>query len=537
MPKVANINKMMAFVLMLFHFGYSSVAIAMDAKFEAHIGEVGTTGKTLTKEKKFACPKCPRWFTGQYYLITHVEDCGKSLDEKRKFGCPRCQKKFTQRSNLTTHAVDCGKSLDEKRKFICTKCRRGFTQKGNLTTHAAGCGKSLGERRKFICSKCQRGFTGQSYLTMHAADCGKSLGERRKFICSRCKKKFASKQSLGKHKCSKDTLEEDLETVSESDNDEEFTRPQPAVTGKRKGQKSRQNRYALESPQQKNQSKVRKTGEKSKVKQEPMDFASNLISSLSNDGPLTLDQDEDSEEEIDWDEEVTFTRATIKTTLGTTVVWDHRTVEEKVEVFEHELLPKETDGTSQKGVRAVSEIKAGNVIAEYRGKLLTPEELKTKFPDDSLTDIRQRYIANVDHYLPSGEQKTVGYIDAFREQPDEICLAARVNHADPENANAELVVASDSKTLLLVASKDIHPGEEVLLDYGVDYWSPNKKTKKQKTIEIVQLTSRSHLELKSKNLIAPSVVDRCENLVALPIALGVPMLEDLPPLFPGIFFY
>lgn len=47
-------------------------------------------------------------------------------------------------------------------------------------------------------------------------------------------------------------------------------------------------------------------------------------------------------------------------------------------------------------------------------------------------------------------------------------IASLCNHSD--DANAEIEIDEERRTYRLLALRDIKRGEEILIDYGADYW-------------------------------------------------------------------
>ncbi len=103
-----------------------------------------------------------------------------------------------------------------------------------------------------------------------------------------------------------------------------------------------------------------------------------------------------------------------------------------------------------KGVYAKTQIKKGEHIGFYTGKIINDSQIYRKPYNSSL------YIVHVSngHYI-YGEGKGSNFVSF-------------INHCS--KPNAKLVVSTRWKTARIVAVKKINKGEEVFYDYSNDYW-------------------------------------------------------------------
>ncbi len=102
-------NKMIISVLIVFHFSFSTLAIAMDTKFEANVRKVAATATVCSQENHSVTAPAPPVLLRQ----------AKSL-----LACPKCQRAFTDQSHATRHAKGCGKSLDEKKTLFVKNVKK-----------------------------------------------------------------------------------------------------------------------------------------------------------------------------------------------------------------------------------------------------------------------------------------------------------------------------------------------------------------------------------------------------------------------------
>ena len=121
------------------------------------------------------------------------------------------------------------------------------------------------------------------------------------------------------------------------------------------------------------------------------------------------------------------------------------------------LEEKETPGMGR-GVYATSDIGKGNFVVEYAGDLVTLEEAKRR---------EQKY---------GMDPKAGSYMYYFRTDKKSYCLDATaetgrlgrlVNHSK-KNANLKPKVhmLANKPHIIMLASRDIKAGEELLFDYG-----------------------------------------------------------------------
>ena len=109
-----------------------------------------------------------------------------------------------------------------------------------------------------------------------------------------------------------------------------------------------------------------------------------------------------------------------------------------------------------KGVFAKKEIKKGEHIGYYTGKVINAKQL------DKEPYISSLFILQItkDHFV-YGEGKGSNFVSF-------------INHSN--KPNAELIVSTRWKTGRIAAVRKIKPGEEIFYNYSAGYWSALEKT-------------------------------------------------------------
>ncbi|XP_053378691.1 N-lysine methyltransferase KMT5A-like [Mercenaria mercenaria] len=115
-------------------------------------------------------------------------------------------------------------------------------------------------------------------------------------------------------------------------------------------------------------------------------------------------------------------------------------------------------GEKGRGVMAVKEFKKGDFIVEYAGELINISEAKQREEKYANDQDKGCYM----YYFNCNNRKYC--IDATDESGR---LGRLVNHSKTKcNSRTRLIVHNDFMYLILVASRDISIGEELLYDYG-----------------------------------------------------------------------
>jgi len=109
-------------------------------------------------------------------------------------------------------------------------------------------------------------------------------------------------------------------------------------------------------------------------------------------------------------------------------------------------------GDAGMGTFAAEFIEAGTWVCMYSGTLTTHEATE------------QRYLGEPPDYVFSLEADSSECIDAQNSTH----FSRFFNHH--ENGTLLTHVSNEGKTVQFVASRDIHPGEELTFDYGMSYW-------------------------------------------------------------------
>ena len=135
------------------------------------------------------------------------------------------------------------------------------------------------------------------------------------------------------------------------------------------------------------------------------------------------------------------------------------------------VIKKSTLPEADKGLFTKSLIPAGTHIIEYKGRVTTWNEVKETEADNAyIMYVNRDHVINALPYKKAlaryaNDAKGVGKIRGLR------------NNA---------VYATVKKRVYIKATREIKPGEEILVDYGKSYWQTmkeNKKIDKQKERE------------------------------------------------------
>ncbi|XP_073403896.1 uncharacterized protein [Dendrobates tinctorius] len=195
--------------------------------------------KTHTKDERFSCSECGKYFNQKSQLVTHerghtrekpfgCSECGKCFGDKQNlikhqkihtgekpYSCSECEKCFTVKSSLVNHE----KTHTGEKPFPCTECGKFFNKKSNLVRHqrihtgeksvsCSICGKCFPDtshlvkhqrshtgEKQFSCSKCGKYFPEKSHLVAHQ----RTHTEVKPYLCSECGKCFTHKSFLILH--------------------------------------------------------------------------------------------------------------------------------------------------------------------------------------------------------------------------------------------------------------------------------------------------------------------------------------------------
>ena len=193
----------------------------------------------LHKEKTIACSHCPKFFSDQTLLDTHLRGLGQSFKcslcsnvytkkrflqdhERRKhtgetpYSCSLCEKKFTMSYMLKDHINR--DHTDVPQKFVCQFCGKKYNRKSTMLEHSK---THSGGDPSTTCDICEDTFNTKLAYKHHqnkhqekfkCEECGKCFGNPRnfehhkishsglkQFQCSCCVKAYSSMKSLKKH--------------------------------------------------------------------------------------------------------------------------------------------------------------------------------------------------------------------------------------------------------------------------------------------------------------------------------------------------
>ncbi|GMH99101.1 hypothetical protein TrST_g8338 [Triparma strigata] len=106
-------------------------------------------------------------------------------------------------------------------------------------------------------------------------------------------------------------------------------------------------------------------------------------------------------------------------------------------------------------------IKPGDLVGQYKGDLLTLNELSKKYPPVNGTISKNAYLYEI--------RESSLYIDASDENSDSVNWTRFINH---DGKDPNLVVEQNAlhKIVWFEAKREIRKGEELCFDYGDKYW-------------------------------------------------------------------
>ena len=149
----------------------------------------------------------------------------------------------------------------------------------------------------------------------------------------------------------------------------------------------------------------------------------------------------------------------------------------KTTMINEDSEDNDTDVNIGKGLFALCNIAKGSIIAEYKGKLLKPEDPGTSsrsniyFNDEYILECPESDIASYANDPILFTRKNRKLMEALHsDQPFyQIHPKARIN--------AEIKINDNLHRAFLMAATDIIEGEEIFCHYGFMYWFRNEITK------------------------------------------------------------
>ena len=148
-----------------------------------------------------------------------------------------------------------------------------------------------------------------------------------------------------------------------------------------------------------------------------------------------------------------------------------------------------------RGLFTTSRIRKGDAIVEYLGEKLTWKQCLKRYKQD-LTQLLYVFCVNDDNC-----------IDA-KYTTDELAQYANDANGTPKEKrkyenNCEYNIIKGRP--YIVATKNIPPNSEILVDYGDDYWEAVQENKEEKEKQGKKKKNKSRVDSKSKNLLQPLV--------------------------------
>ncbi|XP_072045470.1 zinc finger Y-chromosomal protein-like [Amphiura filiformis] len=171
-----------------------------------------------TKETKYACQECPKWYYTKKTLANHVHTvhgelgklipchiCGKMIIKGHLNGhvrnthtqedgvrCLICNKEFKRKLYLEDHMKEVHGNGGAQYRCTWPNCNKEFTRKRTLKSHVD---THSGNNKRFACSMCDKRFRDKNHLHVHM-NWHKGI---RPYQCSHCEKRFLTNWNLKKH--------------------------------------------------------------------------------------------------------------------------------------------------------------------------------------------------------------------------------------------------------------------------------------------------------------------------------------------------
>ena len=141
------------------------------------------TTQNIIGDKKFACTKCPKYYSSKRNLNEH----NRTSHEGIRYPCSECNFKSTRKGNLQEHI----KAIHEGVLLPCTECNYTAKHRFSLKTHVAVVHKGV----IYPCSECDYKATTKPSLQQHMA----AIHEGVKYACTECNYKATSNGNLKVH--------------------------------------------------------------------------------------------------------------------------------------------------------------------------------------------------------------------------------------------------------------------------------------------------------------------------------------------------
>lgn len=110
------------------------------------------------------CPKCGVHIKSANNFHRHVKRCGTS---EHRAQCPFCPKSFSRNDDLKTHLKKKHPQTAVTSGFTCDKCQKTFTYEMTLNVHQNSCGVEKAKPFKCTFPECGKSFTRKFTLEQH----------------------------------------------------------------------------------------------------------------------------------------------------------------------------------------------------------------------------------------------------------------------------------------------------------------------------------------------------------------------------------
>uniref|UniRef100_A0A8R1HXE5 C2H2-type domain-containing protein n=1 Tax=Caenorhabditis japonica TaxID=281687 RepID=A0A8R1HXE5_CAEJA len=165
--------------------------------------------KVTVRERKFACPDCPKIFVRPAELARHAMiHVRAQATSCPKWRCAICAKEYSHNAGLLEHKrVAHGNA----KKIVCRVCGMVFTKKSNHDRHMLQIhpiDQDSQKRNKFQCADCPTVHNTLGALTRHKRLCHNQTNIKptkpapivERHVCKTCKREFRDRKMLSIHR-------------------------------------------------------------------------------------------------------------------------------------------------------------------------------------------------------------------------------------------------------------------------------------------------------------------------------------------------
>jgi len=121
------------------------------------------------------------------------------------------------------------------------------------------------------------------------------------------------------------------------------------------------------------------------------------------------------------------------------------------------------------GAFAKSKIRAKTTLGEYKGKLMTKQEY------NDLDDSKCCYIFQINKVVGKPNKRRDFFIDARFKKHSNWTRFVNGAKSREQQKNVNIEAYQYGGKLFYRTTQDVNPGDELLVDYGSDYWSDEEE--------------------------------------------------------------